>query len=125
MKWMRMCVCVAVALAVAFPFVCERASAEQPDWPQRLKDTKKPNDWVEWGYDLRIRNERFPEAILRNLPVPDPINEWWRFRQRLYLNVTPTEDLLLRLRIVNESRPIESPDHYRSSNPYDNYDHWD
>jgi len=125
MRRVRVCIVFAVAFVLSVPMFCWQAPAEQPDWPEWLKKTKKPNEYVDWGYDLRIRNERFPDAILRNPFVASPLTEWWRIRQRFFVNVKPTDDLKLKLRIVNESRPIESPDHYTSANPYDRYDHWD
>lgn len=100
-------------------------AADQADWPQYLKDLKKPNQFTEWGFDLRFRNEEFPNAIDRNPYNNDPLGEWYRIRSRFYLNLKPYEDLTIRTRIVNESRPIVAPDPYVSGNPYDRYDRFD
>lgn len=108
-----------------FFFLLDTGRAEQPDWPDYLKKTKKPNEFVEWGWDLRIRDERFPDAIDRNPYKSDPIREWIRIRSRLFADFKLMENLKLKARVVNESRVIESPDHYRSPNPYDRYDHFD
>lgn len=101
------------------------AGDEKPDLPQWAKDAKQPCEYFDWGMDLRVRNERFPDAIDLNPDARDTLREWWRIRTRLYFNVKPMEDMTFRVRLVNESRPVESPDHYVSANPHDSYDHFD
>ncbi len=120
-RWVGVCITMFI-VGLLFP---GWGSAEQPDWPDYLKKTKKPNEFVEWGWDLRIRNERFPDALDRNPYTQEPIREWIRIRSRVFADFKLMDDLKLKTRIVNESRPIESPDHYRSPNPYDRYDHTD
>ncbi len=120
-RWVFGCV-AAFVVGLLFP---GWGSAEQPDWPESLKKTKKPNEFVEWGWDFRLRNERFPDALDRNPYTRDPIREWYRLRSRVFADFKLADDLKLKTRIVNETRLIESPDHYVSSNPYDEYDHTD
>jgi hypothetical protein len=86
---------------------------------------KNPVEWFDWGADLRVRDERFPNAIIRSETIDDPIREWLRIRTRVWGNIKPTEDVAIRTRITNESRIIRSPDDYSSANPHDNYDHFD
>ncbi len=55
--WKRLMLPRAAGLLLIF--MLNFSYAEQPDWPDSLKKTKKPNEFVEWGWDLRIRDERF------------------------------------------------------------------
>jgi hypothetical protein len=120
-RWVVGCIAVFI-VGLLFP---GWGSAEQPDWPDYLKKTKKPNEFVEWGWDFRIRDERFPDALDRNPYTQEPIREWVRIRSRVFADFKLMEGLKLKTRVINESRLIESPDHYTSSNPYDRYDHTD
>ncbi len=114
-----------ILAAILFIFPFSPALSEQPDWPDSLKKTKKPNEFVEWGWDLRIRDERFPDALDRIPHKRDPIREWIRIRSRIFADFKLMDNLKLKTRVTNESRLIESPDHYQSPNPYDRYDHFD
>jgi len=93
-----------------------------PEWANEIK---APCEYFDWGADLRVRDERFPDAIDRDPSAEDPIRQWMRIRTRLWGNIKPVEDVAVRIRLTNESRAIEAPDHFVSSNPHSNYDHLD
>jgi hypothetical protein len=49
--------------------------------------------------------------------------EWLRIRTRVWANIKPIKDVTIKARISNESRVVESPDHYQAANPHNRYDH--
>ncbi|MBN2467254.1 MAG: alginate export family protein [Deltaproteobacteria bacterium] len=104
---------------------CKPALAGKRTLPAWAQEAKQPVPWFDWGMDFRARLERFPNVIDRTPGSTDPIGEWYRLRTRVYFNIKPSEDFKLKVRFTNESRPIMRPDHYRSANPHDMYDHFD
>jgi len=124
--WRRACICViCLGLLVLFGAPVETALAGKLTLPEWAEKAKNPVPWLDWGMDFRARMERFPNAIDRTPGSTDPIGEWYRLRTRVYFNLKPTKDFKVKVRLTNESRPITRPDHYRSGNPHDNYDHFD
>ena len=77
---------------------------------QMLKDVKHPVEWLTMGADLRIRNEYFNNAqTLTANPALNPraglhSQDAFRFRSRVWANITATEDLSGKLRLTAEPR---------------------
>jgi hypothetical protein len=71
---------------------------------QTIKDIKNPLSWMNWGADLRLRNEYFDNLL--TLSPKNPIHEqdYFRFRGRVWASVTPVDDLSLNIRLATEAR---------------------
>ncbi|MDH7498834.1 MAG: hypothetical protein QHH30_00415 [candidate division NC10 bacterium] len=99
------------------------ATAEQPEPPEWAQKLKAPNQYFDWGADLRVRSERFPNALDRDPHAQDPIREWLRVRTRVWAHLNPLKDVAIRTRLSNESRLIISPRDYTSANPHNRFYH--
>jgi hypothetical protein len=77
---------------------------------QTIQDIKNPLSWMNWGADLRIRNEYFNNALsLGSGPTSGPFaplhaQDYFRYRGRLWTTITPIEDLSLNARLSAEPR---------------------
>lgn len=71
---------------------------------QMIKDIKNPTSWLNWGADLRIRNEYFNNLLTLNRDNPLHEQDYFRFRARLWATITPVEDLSFSVRLAAEPR---------------------
>ncbi|MGO8929220.1 MAG: alginate export family protein [Limisphaerales bacterium] len=87
---------------------------------QMIQDIKNPFSWLNWGADLRIRNEYFNNALSltpnSQLPAPGSSafgevhsQDYFRIRGRVWTTLTPTEDLSLNARLAAEPRDFMEP----------------
>jgi len=82
---------------------------------QMLQDMKNPFSWLNWGADLRIRNEYYNNALsLGSGPASGPFaplhaQDYFRYRGRVWTSITPTEDLSLNARLAAEPREFMEP----------------
>jgi len=79
---------------------------------QTVYDIKNPAPWFSWGADLRVRNEYFNDLLTLNPNANLHQQDYFRFRGRLWLSVTPVEDLSLNARIAAEPREWMEPAGY-------------
>ena len=102
-------------------------AAEDDSLEAFLKKIKNPTPEINWGYDLRLREIYAKNFLwLDNDSAPEkgePENEWqWqRFRSRLWFNITPTEDIEIKSRLVWEPRNYCYPETDARRGPFE----WD
>ena len=63
---------------------------------QEIQDIKNPFPWFNWGFDFRVRNEYFDNALsLTTVPAQSPLfanlhaQDYFRFRGRVWMAITP------------------------------------
>ena len=77
---------------------------------QMIQDIKNPFSWLNWGADLRIRNEYYNNALsLGSGPTSGPFGpvhaqDYFRYRGRVWTSITPIENLSLNARLAAEPR---------------------
>jgi hypothetical protein len=83
---------------------------------QTIYDLKNPVSWMNWGADLRIRNEYFNNALsLTSDPQLSPLfahyhsQDYFRIRGRVWTTITPVEDVSLNTRVAAEPREFIEP----------------
>jgi len=86
---------------------------------QTIQDIKKPVSWMSWGGDMRIREEIFDNLLTLN---PDDaanlhLQNYLRFRGRIWTSIKPIEDLSLNVRLVDEVREWLRPAGYTAFSP--------
>ena len=65
---------------------------------------KQPVDWLSSGGDLRLRNEYFNNALTLSEAVVRHEQDYFRFRERLWLSIQPVTNLSLTARLTGEER---------------------
>jgi hypothetical protein len=94
------------------------AAASAPPTPaltsteQMIKDIKNPASWMNWGADLRLRNEYFYDLITLNRRANLNEQDYFRFRGRIWTSITPIDDLSLNARLASEPREWMNPAGY-------------
>ena len=84
--------------------------APQPSaFEQFAKDVKNPAPWLTWGGDLRLRNEYFNNALALNEGAARHEQDYFRFRERLWLSITPVTNLSVNTRLASEQREWMKP----------------
>ena len=112
-------------LAVAAPLLTAQAQSTQPPLAvppppppalspteQWINDVKNPASWFTWGADLRVRDEYFDNLLTLNPNNPLHVQNYMRFRGRIWASVTPIDDLSLNVRLANETREWFKPAGY-------------
>jgi hypothetical protein len=79
---------------------------------QTIYDIKNPVPWLNWGLDLRVRNEYFNSLLTLNPNANLHQQDYFRFRGRLWASITPVEDLSLNARLAAEPREWMMPAGY-------------
>ena len=79
---------------------------------QLLKDIKNPLSWLNWGADLRLRNEYFDNLLTLNPHAKLHEQDYFRIRGRVWATITPVEDLSLNARLATEAREWMKPAGY-------------
>ena len=83
-----------------------------PSTPTFLQQIKQPVSWMNWGGDLRVRNEYFNNLLTLNPNKPLHEQDYFRFRARVWTSLTPMEDLSLNARLSTEPRQWMKPAGY-------------
>jgi hypothetical protein len=76
---------------------------------QWIQDAKKPADWLSWGADMRIRNEYLNNAATLSQDLPYHEQDYFRFRGRVWMTLTPLDKLDFNVRLVAEPREYMKP----------------
>src|ERR1019366_3352905 len=71
---------------------------------QAIKDLKNPVSWMNWGADLRLRNEYFDNLLTLSSHNPIHEQDYFRFRGRVWAGFTPLDDLSVNIRLATEAR---------------------
>ena len=69
-----------------------------------VEKLKNPTPWLNWGADLRVRNEYFDNLLTLNPDNPLHEQDYFRFRARVWTNLKPVDDLSLNARLSTEPR---------------------
>ncbi|HVM48531.1 MAG TPA: alginate export family protein [Candidatus Acidoferrum sp.] len=88
---------------------------------QEIQDIKNPFPWLSWGGDFRVRNEYFNNALsltgvsAPNEPGASPLfgylhaQDYFRFRGRVWMAITPVDDVTFNVRLAAEPREFMEP----------------
>ena len=88
----------------------QTATAPQPvSVDAVINEIKHPVDWLTSGGDLRIRNEYFNNALTLSENVVRHEQDYFRFRERLWLAVQPLTNLTVTARLTGEQRDWMRP----------------
>ena len=79
---------------------------------QTIKDIKNPVPRMNWGADLRIRDEYFDDLMTLDPKARLHEQNMIRIRTRLWTSITPVENLSLNARITDEIREWTKPAAY-------------
>jgi hypothetical protein len=119
LTFMAFCATLTFAWAQTNKATTAAAAAAAPpalsSMEQTLKDIKQPTDWLSWGGDLRLRNEYFNNAQTLtsdpalNVRAPLHSQDYFRFRSRMWVSVTPVETLSINGRLAAEPREWMEP----------------
>jgi len=71
------------------------------DW---TKQVKNPVDWFSWGADVRLRNEYVNNAATLNESLKLHEQDYFRFRERLWLSLVPVTNVNVNARMTGEER---------------------
>jgi hypothetical protein len=98
---------IAIAALAVVTTIARAETATTVD--QVIKDIKNPMPWVNWGGDLRLRNEYFAAAQTLGNNLPLAWQDYFRFRGRLWATVTPLSNVVFNARLTAEPRLWENP----------------
>ena len=83
---------------------------------QAIQDIKNPASWLNFGGDLRLRNEYHnngesltTDSKVSPLFAPVHDQDYFRIRGRIWTTIAPTEDLSLNARLAAEPRDFMKP----------------
>jgi len=88
-----------------------------PPAQELIRKIKQPASWMNWGGDLRIRNEYFNNLLTLNPSSRLHEQDYFRFRARVWTTITPLDDLSFFTRLTTEPREWLNPAGY---SPYKN-----
>jgi hypothetical protein len=91
------------------PAVATPAAAEPSSFEQFMKEAKNPLDWLNWGADLRVRNEYYNNIVTLSDAAPRHEQDVIRFRGRLWGTATIVTNLTLNGRLSAEPREWMKP----------------
>ena len=74
-----------------------------------LDQIKQPTDWFKWGADERLRIEYFDNAISLNEQAPGHEYDFFRYRTRLWANISPISEFQVYTRLMWEGRHWQNP----------------
>jgi hypothetical protein len=80
--------------------------------PSLLQKIKQSVPWLNWGGDVRVRDEYFNNLLTLNPNKPLHEQDYFRFRTRLWTTVTPLDDLSFFARLTSEPREWSKPAGY-------------
>lgn len=86
-----------------------KPGAKPSDFEQFLQETKQPASWLNFGGDLRIRDEYYDNIV--SLTGDNPLSEQnvIRFRGRFWATATPLPDVSMNARLAAEPRLWTKP----------------
>lgn len=76
---------------------------------QWIKDVKNPASWLNWGGDLRLRNEYGDNHESLGNAYPRHEQDYFRFRGRVWMTLTPVKNFEFNTRVTAESRVWMKP----------------
>ena len=91
----------AAAQTTSQPSATGMAATNQPSLLQKIK---QPVPWLNWGGDVRVRNEYFNNLLTLNPNKPLHEQDYFRFRARVWTTITPVNDLSFVTRLTTEPR---------------------
>ena len=102
---------LAVVVSLAWPLgFAQTAPAPKPGSVEAaIAEIKNPVEWLTWGGDLRLRNEYFNNALTLSKAVVRYEQDYFRFRERLWLALQPVTNLTLAARLTGEQREWMRP----------------
>ena len=80
--------------------------------PGLIQKIKQPASWMNWGGDLRIRNEYFNNLLTLNPNSRLHEQDYFRFRSRVWMTIAPTDDFSFFTRLTTEPREWLNPAGY-------------
>ena len=83
-----------------------------PPAPDLIQKIKQPVSWLNWGGDLRIRNEYFNNLLTLNPNSRLHEQDYFRFRARIWTTITPADDFSFFTRLATEPRDWLNPAGY-------------
>ena len=83
-----------------------------PPAPGLIQKIKQPASWMNWGGDLRIRNEYFNNLLTLNPNSRLHEQDYFRFRSRVWMTIAPTDDFSFFTRLTTEPREWLNPAGY-------------
>ena len=108
---MKLIIMIALAMSVVGSIgYAQTASAPKPGSVDAvIAEIKNPVDWFTWGGDLRLRTEYFNNALTLSKTVVRHEQDYFRFRERLWLALQPVTNLNVTARITGEERDWMRP----------------
>jgi hypothetical protein len=117
MKLKNILCTISVALACSSGFAQTNATSTPPPsggFDKLAQEIKNPVPWLNWGGDLRLRNEYLNNAITLGSNLPLSAQDYFRFRGRVWATVTPLTNVAFFGRIAAEPRLWEDPSYARA-----------
>jgi len=78
-------------------------------WEGWVKQAKNPTDWLNWGADLRLRNEYVNNALTLSDKAVRHEQDYFRFRERVWVGFTPVTNVTVNGRLAAEEREWMKP----------------
>ena len=116
---------MAAAMAVAFVATGTQAQTMTPAKPADaataapaakphtvddcIKEIKNPTDWLNWGGDIRIRNEYYNNIVSLSSVSPLSEQDVVRYRARIWSSLTPLTNVTINGRVSAEPRTWIKP----------------
>ena len=79
-------------------------AANPRTWDSRIQAMKTPVDWLNWGGDIRVRNEYYNNIISLSAASPLSEQDVVRYRGRLWASLTPLTNVTVNGRLSAEPR---------------------
>ena len=110
-----------LSLASSTMVVCAQtasspASSAPSSAEKTIQEIKNPTPWLNWGGDIRLRNEYFNNALslsdrvgLSSLFAPVHEQDYFRFRSRVWFSLFPTNEFTFNFRLSSEPREFMKP----------------
>ena len=74
-----------------------------------VQQAKNPTDWLTWGADVRLRNEYLNNALTLSEAGARHEQDYFRFRERLWISLMPVTNLSVNARFAAEEREWMKP----------------
>jgi len=108
---------VGIAVFTAMSAITQAQTAATPAtpapppsaWDQWVMETKNPVDWLRWGADVRLRNEYVNNALTLSDGGVRHEQDYFRFRERLWVSVMPVTNVSVNTRLAAEEREWMKP----------------
>ena len=106
------CRTTGLALAAGSAMLMTSTAQTNQVAPTLLQQINQPVSWMNWGGDLRVRNEYFNNLLTLNPGNRLHEQDYFRFRARVWTSLTPVDDLSLNARLTTEPRQWMKPAGY-------------